>query len=385
MGRDIEDGKPLQQAKIMVIGVGGGGCNAVNSMIRDSNMCESNVEFVAINTDRQALRYSNSDDRIVIGENTTRGLGAGANPDIGRKAIEESKDVVAKKLEGIDMVFVTAGMGGGTGTGAAPTVAKLAREAGALTVAVVTKPFYYEGRQRMKRAEEGIKQLKENVDAIIVVPNDSLLSVITNENRREAFNLVDDVLRSGVQGIAEIISTHGEINVDFADVKAVMQGAGSALLGIGVADGKDRAVEAARAAISSPLWEGAIDGAKGVLFNIVASSSFTLKEYEAASRIIAEAVDPDATIIAGSVVDDTLEEEVRITVVATGFPTQNDEQPERDDFSFGGADEDVIFEPTVGGQGTASPRFSAPVMNNASDDIVEPIVTMRRNRNTMGN
>lgn len=382
--REIEDFQNRRKpATIKVIGVGGGGCNAVNSMIRDSNMREGDVRFVAINTDVQALSYSDSDERIAIGENTTRGLGAGANPEVGRKAIEESREAVSKALEGTDMVFVTAGMGGGTGTGAAPVVAQLAREMGALTVAVVTKPFYYEGRRRMKLAEEGIAELKKNVDAIIVVPNDSLLQVITNETREEAFTLVNDVLRSGVQGIAEIITTHGEINVDFADVKAVMQGAGSALLGIGVAEGKDRAAEAARAAISSPLWEGTIDGAKGVLFNIVASSDFTLKEYETASKIISDAVDPEAIIISGSVVDDSMGEEVRITVVATGFPANGGAAQEMEEtgFNFGQAQEEISF-------GAAS--AGAPISfgsnsrnNNNSDDLIEPAI-LRRNRNSMG-
>ncbi|MDO5296027.1 MAG: cell division protein FtsZ [bacterium] len=384
-GRDTEDFNAQRKtASIKVIGVGGAGCNAVNSMIRDSNMREGDVRFVAINTDVQALSFSDSDERIAIGAVTTRGLGAGANPEIGRKAIEESRDEVSKVLEGTDMVFVTAGMGGGTGTGAAPVVAKLAREAGALTVAVVTKPFYYEGRRRMKLAEEGIAELKKNVDAIIVVPNDSLLSVITNESRREAFNLVDDVLRSGVQGIAEIITTHGEINVDFADVKTVMQGAGSALLGIGVAEGKDRAADAARAAISSPLWEGSIDGAKGVLFNIVASSSFTLKEYETASKIISDAVDPDAIIISGSVIDDDMDDDVRITVVATGFPSGNEGDMEQDDgtFSFGQMQEEISFGNTA--PVSAPLNFSSPLRPATnSDDLIEPAI-LRRNRNSMG-
>ena len=369
-------------AKIKVVGVGGAGCNAVNSMIRDG-MKDGEVRFVAINTDTQALSYSDSDERIVIGEVTTRGLGAGADPEVGRKAIEERQEAVSKALEGVDMVFVTAGMGGGTGTGAAPVFAKLAREAGALTVAVVTKPFYYEGRRRMKIAERGIEELKSNVDAIIVVPNDSLLSIITNQTRREAFNLVDDVLRSGVQGIAEIITTHGEINVDFADVKAVMQNAGSALLGIGISEGKDRAAEAARAAISSPLWEGSIDGAKGVLFNIVASSSFTLKEYETASKIISDAVDPEANIISGSVIDDSMEDEVRITVVATGFPSNNGEPMDVDDntFSFGAQEEVSFGAPSMG----APTGGFAPLHTNSNnnDEILEPAY-VRRNRNSIG-
>ncbi len=373
-------------AKIKVIGVGGAGCNAVNSMIREG-MKDGEVRFVAINTDVQALSYSDSDERIAIGEATTRGLGAGSNPDVGRKAIEESQEAVSKVLEDVDMVFVTAGMGGGTGTGAAPVVAKLAREAGALTVAVVTKPFYYEGRRRMSIAERGIEELKANVDAIIVVPNDSLLGVITTQTRREAFNLVDDVLRSGVQGIAEIITTHGEINVDFADVKTVMQGAGSALLGIGIAAGKDRAAEAARMAINSPLWEGTIDGAKGVLFNIVASSSFTLKEYETASKIISDAVDPEANIISGSVTDDTMEDEVRITVVATGFPSGAGShiEPEEASFSFGTPHEEIVSfgAPSTPPANTFGSFATATRNADNSDDLLEPAIK-RRNRNSMG-
>ncbi len=338
---DIEDEEG--GAKIKVVGVGGGGCNAVNSMVEDG---AANVEFIVINTDKQALNKCDADVRIQIGEQATRGLGAGANPEMGCKAVEESREKVEDAIRGADMIFITAGMGGGTGTGAAPVVASIAKQSGALTVAIVTKPFSFEGRMRMRRAEEGIEKLRENVDAIIVVPNDKILEVIDNESRAEAFNLSDDVLRSGVQGISEIITACGEQNVDFADVRTIMTDAGSALLGIGSAEGENRAENAARQAIDSPLWEGNIHGAKGVLFNVVASSNFTMKELQDAANVIYEAVDPDANIIFGSVTDENMENEVRVTVVATKFPTMNDsDQGVEEDFSFGNSAEEVTFAP----------------------------------------
>lgn len=359
-----------QQAGIKVIGVGGGGCNAVNSMVADGMQ---GVQFVAINTDEQSLIRCEVDERIHIGKSLTRGLGAGSNPEVGRKAIEESKEEVLKVLEGTDMVFITAGMGGGTGTGAAPIVAQLARQVNALTVAVVTKPFSWEGRRRMRLAEEGIEALRAQVDAIIIVPNDSLLSIIDTQTRSEAFELANDVLRCGVQGISEIITIHGEQNVDFADVRAIMSNAGSALLGIGVASGDNRAEEAARLAISSPLWEGSIDGATGVLFNIVASSNFTMRELEAASNVISDAVDPDANIIWGSVTDDNMEGEVRITVVATGFPqkVQEDEPAGANVFNYNPASEEVAFAP--------APQSSS----RNSEEFLEPAI-LRRARPSIG-
>ncbi len=330
-------------AGIKVIGVGGAGCNAVSRMIQEGL---GGVEFIAINTDAQALFLCDADQRIHIGSTVTKGLGAGSNPDCGKKAVEENAEEVLKAIEGADMVFITAGMGGGTGTGASPVVAELARQAGALTVAVVTKPFVFEGRRRMELAEEGIKQLKSKVDTIITIPNDRLLKIVSDkESIADAFRLADDVLRNGVQGISEIITVPGRINVDFADVQAIMADAGSALLGIGVASGENRAVEAARAAISSPLLEASIDGATGVLFNVTGGPDLTLLELNEAARIIYEAVDPDAQIIFGSVQDERMEGEVRITVVATGFQSLPGQPVDSDDaaFTLGGIKEEISF------------------------------------------
>ncbi len=330
-------------AGIKVVGVGGAGCNAVSRMIQEGL---GGVEFIAINTDAQALFLCDADQRIHIGSAATRGLGAGSNPEIGRRAVEENQDEVLRAIEGADMVFITAGMGGGTGTGASPVVAELARKAGALTVAVVTKPFGFEGRRRMQIAEEGIAQLKSKVDTIITIPNDRLLKIVSDkEFIADAFRLADDVLRNGVQGISEIITVPGRINVDFADVQAIMAEAGSALLGIGIASGENRAVEAARAAISSPLLEASIDGATGVLFNITGGPDLTLLELNEAAKIIYEAVDPDAQIIFGSVIDERMEGEVRITVVATGFTSTPSSSLESEEggFSLGALKEEISF------------------------------------------
>lgn len=360
-------------AVIKVIGVGGGGCNAVNSMVADG---VAGVRFVAINTDQQSLLLCDTDERITIGQVTTGGLGAGSNPEVGRKAIEESQEEVKKVLAGTDMVFITAGMGGGTGTGAAPVVAKLAKEAEALTVAIVTKPFAFEGRQRMEVAEKGIEELRKQVDAIIVVPNERLYEVIgPDQTRAQAFNLANDVLRSGVQGISEIITVHGDINVDFADVKSIMSDSGTALLGIGVADGEGRAREAALHAIESPLWEGTIDGAKRVLWNVVASEDLKMSELREAAEVIHEAVDPDATIIPGSVTDPGYEG-IRITVVATGFPIPSDENiVDEDDFGMASFQpEEVSFTPPV-----------TPVSMRSTDDVFDqPAIRRRRNSNSIG-
>ncbi|PKM80652.1 MAG: cell division protein FtsZ [Firmicutes bacterium HGW-Firmicutes-14] len=306
-----------QFANIKVIGVGGGGNNAVNRMIVAGL---KGVEFIAVNTDAQALYMSQSPNKIQIGAKLTKGLGAGANPDIGKKAAEENREELAQALRGADMVFVTAGMGGGTGTGAAPIVAEVAREAGALTVGVVTKPFTFEGRKRLTQAEGGITGLKEKVDTLITIPNDRLLQVIDKHTSIvEAFRIADDVLRQGVQGISDLIAVPGLINLDFADVKTIMTETGSALMGIGIASGEQRAAEAARSAISSPLLETSIEGAKGVLLNITGGSSLGLFEVNEAAEIIAQAADPEANIIFGAVIDDSMQEEVRVTVIATGF------------------------------------------------------------------
>jgi cell division protein FtsZ len=304
-------------ARIKVIGVGGGGCNAVNRMIASE---VAGVEFWSVNTDAQALSHSDSHNRLHVGQKVTRGLGAGGNPAIGQKAAEESRDEIAAALDGSDLVFITAGMGGGTGTGAAPIVAEVAKEVGALTVGVVTRPFTFEGRRRTSQADGGIEALQSRVDTLIVIPNDKLLSVISEQTPvQEAFRVADDILRQGVQGISDIITIPGLVNVDFADVRAVMADAGSALMGIGIGSGKSRAREAAVTAISSPLLESSIDGAKGVVFNITGGEDLTLHEVNAAAEIIYEAVDPNANIIFGAVLDPRLQGEVRITVIATGF------------------------------------------------------------------
>lgn len=308
---------PSNIAKIKVIGVGGGGCNAVTRMIQTG---VSGIEFWTVNTDAQALTNTGTENRLQIGQKLTRGLGAGGNPAIGQKAAEESRDEVSASIEEADLVFITAGMGGGTGTGAAPVVAEVAKEAGALTVGVVTRPFTFEGRRRTTQADEGIAALQTRVDTLIVIPNDKLLSVISEQTPvQEAFQAADDVLRQGVQGISDIITIPGLVNVDFADVRAVMADAGSALMGIGVGSGKSRAREAAIAAISSPLLESSIDGASGAVFNITGGSDLTLHEVNSAAEIIYEAVDPNANIIFGAVIDERMQGEVQVTVIATGF------------------------------------------------------------------
>ncbi|MBO2520539.1 MAG: cell division protein FtsZ [Firmicutes bacterium] len=306
-----------QFANIKVIGVGGGGCNAVNRMIEAELQ---GVQFVAMNTDAQALQSSNASHKLQLGSKLTRGLGAGSNPEIGQRAAEESREEIRALLEGADMVFVTAGMGGGTGTGGAPVVAEVARELSALTVAVVTKPFSFEGKKRLAQAERGIAELREKVDTLIVIPNDRLLQVVDRRTSMvEAFRIADDVLRQGVQGISDLITVPGLINLDFADVRTIMSNAGSALMGIGRASGEDRAAKAAKQAVSSPLLEASIEGARGILLNITGSSNLGLFEVNDAAEIIAEAADPEAVIIFGAVIDDTLQDEIRVTVIATGF------------------------------------------------------------------
>ena len=304
-------------AMIKVIGVGGGGSNAVNRMITAGLR---NVEFIAVNTDSQALRLSEAPTQLQIGEKITKGLGAGANPEIGKKAAEESRDRIADVLRGADMVFITAGMGGGTGTGAAPVVAEVAKEVGALAVGVVTKPFSFEGRRRAAYADVGLSNLREEVDTLISIPNDRLLEIVEkNTTMLEAFRLADDVLRQGVQGISDLIAVPGIINLDFADVKTIMQSAGSALMGIGTGSGETRANDAARGAISSPLLESTIQGAKGVLFNITGGPDLALFEVHQAADIIYGAADEEANIIFGAVIDEAMGDEMRLTVIATGF------------------------------------------------------------------
>ncbi|MEY4320867.1 MAG: hypothetical protein RLZZ471_808 [Actinomycetota bacterium] len=320
-------------AVIKVVGVGGGGVNALNRMIEKG---QRGVEFVAINTDAQALLMSEADVKLDIGREITRGLGAGADPTVGKRAAEDHEEEIELALKGADMVFVTAGEGGGTGTGAAPVVAKIAKRLGALTVGVVTRPFDVEGKRRAEQAAAGIDALRAEVDTLIVVPNQRLLEH-TNKSLSllEAFNIADDVLRAGVQGITDLIVTPGLINVDFADVRSVMQGAGSALMGIGTAKGDDRAIRAAEAAISSPLLETTVDGAHGVLLLVQGASDMGLHEVNEAARLVHEVVSPEANIIFGATIDDTLGDEIRITVVAAGFDPAKQRPIERRPFSTG--------------------------------------------------
>jgi cell division protein FtsZ len=305
-------------AKIKVIGVGGGGGNAINSMMANQHI--RGVEFVSVNTDNQALLSNRASIKLQIGDGITKGLGSGADPDIGRQAADETRDKIQELIVDTDMVFITAGMGGGTGTGASPVIAEVAKEAGALTVGVVTKPFIFEGSRRMALAEDGIERLKEKVDTLIVIPNQRLIEVVDRKmTLLEAFRLADSVLGQGVQGISDLITTPGLINVDFADVRTIMTDAGSALMGIGHGVGEDRAAAAARAAIASPLLEVSIDGAKGILFNIIGSDDLTMSEVNDAAQIISQAADPDANIIFGATIDDKLKDEITISVIATGF------------------------------------------------------------------
>jgi cell division protein FtsZ len=304
-------------AQIRVIGVGGGGVNAVNRMIAEGMR---GVEFIAVNTDAQALMLAQSPKRVRIGDKLTRGLGAGSNPDIGEKAAEESSDDLYEALKGSDMVFITAGMGGGTGTGASPIVARVAKEVGALTIGVVTRPFTFEGGKRSKSAEAGITKLKEHVDTLIVIPNDRLLEIVDKRaNLQQAFRVADDVLRQGIQGISELITVPGLINLDFADVKTIMSEGGAALMAVGTATGENRAVEAAQQAISSKLLDVTIDGARGILFNVTGGPSMTLYEVNQAAEIIKSTSHPDVNLIFGAVIDENMKDEIRITVIATGF------------------------------------------------------------------
>ena len=318
MDNNIDDNPMMDgTATIKVIGVGGAGNNAVNRMV-DSGI--KNVEFIAVNTDRQALLLSKAATKIQIGEKITRGLGAGANPDIGAQAAEESKAEIAEVLRGADMVFVTAGMGGGTGTGAAPVVAQAAKEMGILTIGVVTKPFTFEGKKRLSQAERGIESLKGKVDTLVVIPNDKLLQIIDRKTSIvEAFKMADDVLRQGVQGISDLISVPGLVNLDFADVKTIMLNTGMAHMGIGRASGENRAEDAAKQAVQSPLLETSIEGARGVIINITGGNNLGLHEINTAAELVQRSVDPEANIIFGSVIDESLDEDIMITVIATGF------------------------------------------------------------------
>ncbi|MFP3990757.1 cell division protein FtsZ [Streptomyces sp. E11-3] len=359
-------------AVIKVIGVGGGGVNAINRMIE---VGLKGVEFIAINTDAQALLMSDADVKLDVGRELTRGLGAGANPGVGRKAAEDHREEIEEVLKGADMVFVTAGEGGGTGTGGAPVVANIARSLGALTIGVVTRPFTFEGRRRANQAEDGIAELREEVDTLIVIPNDRLLSISDRQvSVLDAFKSADQVLLSGVQGITDLITTPGLINLDFADVKSVMSEAGSALMGIGSARGDDRAVAAAEMAISSPLLEASIDGARGVLLSISGGSDLGLFEINEAAQLVSEAAHPEANIIFGAVIDDALGDEVRVTVIAAGF--DGGQPPSKRDNVIGATStkreepapvRPAESRPAFGSLGSVTPREDTPTPEAAPE------------------
>ncbi len=367
-----------QFAQIKVIGVGGGGNNAVNRMITAGLR---GVEFYSINTDKQALFLSKSNTKIQIGDKLTKGLGAGANPEIGEKAANESKDEIAQAIKGADMVFVTAGMGGGTGTGAAPVVAQIAKEMGILTVGVVTKPFMFEGRKRMQHAERGIETLKSTVDTLVTIPNDRLLQVAEKKTSIvDAFRIADDVLRQGVQGISDLIAVPGLVNLDFADVKTIMFNTGIAHMGIGRAAGENRAEEAARQAIHSPLLETSIDGARGVLLNITGGADLGLFEVNTAAELVQQSADPDANIIFGAVIDENLKDEILITVIATGFDkgpiVKKMEKPSFDRGNERPQERNVPNQPVNEKQQPAANNYNN---TNQSDELDIPTF-LRRNR-----
>ena len=370
---DMPQVKPEVEAfaRIRVVGVGGSGKNAVNHMVESK---VRGVDFIAVNTDAQDLHQSLAKKKIHIGKNLTRGLGAGMNPEIGKRASEETKEEIQQALKGSDMVFVACGMGGGTGTGAAPVVAKTAKELGALTVGVTTKPFSFEGQQRMRLAEAGLDELRKEVDALIVIPNDRILSTVSKETTlKQAFALCDDILKQAVEGISDLITNPGVINVDFADIRAVMENAGSALMGIGTASGENRAQAAARAAISSPLLEISINGARGVLFAIAGGDDLGMLEIQEAAKIITESVDPNAKIIFGAIKDDKLKKnEVKVTVIATGFPNGKDSLPKSSPlFSSATKEKEKMDEPLRG------KIFNAMPVNDKSkvDDKTTVVVT----------
>jgi len=356
-------------ARIKVIGVGGSGCNAVNNMI---NAKVRGVEFISVNTDVQDLHKSLAKKKVHIGKNLTRGLGAGMNPDLGKRAVEETKEEIQEAIKGADMVFVACGMGGGTGTGAAPVVAKTAKENGILTVAVVTKPFHFEGVQRMRIAEQGIEELKQVVDAIIIIPNDRLLATIDKEtSARNAFAICDNILKEAVEGISDLITIPGIINIDFADIRAVMENAGAALMGIGMGQGDKRAEDAARAAISSPLLEVSINGAKGVLFSIAGGDDLTMFEIQDAAKVITESVDPNAKIIFGTVHNDKLKKgEIKITVIASNFPENQTKKPSSSLFNKDSNDEERTRN-KIFGNVVSSPKVEKVI------DIPVPVTTKK--------
>ena len=360
-------------ATIKVIGVGGAGNNAVNRMIEAGIR---NVEFIAVNTDRQTLNESKANSKIQIGEKLTRGLGAGANPDIGSQAAEESRAEIAEVLKGADMVFVTAGMGGGTGTGAAPIVAATAKEMGILTIGVVTKPFTFEGKKRLAQAERGIASLKGKVDTLVVIPNDKLLQVIDRKtSMKEAFRMADDVLRQGVQGISDLISVPGVINLDFADVRTIMLNQGMAHMGIGSASGENRAEDAAKQAIQSPMLETSIEGARGIIINITGGSDMGLHEANTAAELVQRSADPEANIIFGTVIDESMGDELQITVIATGF--------EKEDERRSGSQYENIVADAWRKRNTSSISSSSSSSNDSNGDLDIP--TFLRKNKGLGN
>ena len=361
-------------ASIKVIGVGGAGTNAVNRMI-DSGL--QGVDFIAVNTDKQALTLSKAPTKVQIGDKLTKGLGAGANPEVGKHAAEESREEISNFIKGADLVFVTCGMGGGTGTGAAPVIAELARDMGILTIGVVSKPFLFEGRQRMKNAESGIERLKANVDTLVVVPNDRLLSVVTKGTSvTEAFRIADDTLRQGIQGISDLIAVPNLINLDFADVRTVMEARGLAHMGIGVGKGENRMVDAARQAISSPMLETSIDGARAVLINITGGPDTSIIDINEAAQMITQAADPEANIIFGAGIDETLEDEVHITVIATGFETN----PFASSAPKAEPEKEKTVEP-VASETVSTPRRERMVeLDDAEETPVSPIFERRAAR-----
>ncbi len=378
---DTENTNPAQ---IKVIGVGGGGNNAVNRMIEADVKC---VEFIAVNTDKQDLTLSAASQKIQIGEKITKGLGAGAVPEIGRKAAEESRDEIAQAIKGADMVFVTAGMGGGTGTGAAPIVAEIAKEMGVLTVGIVTKPFWFEGKVRQNNSNEGINNLMGAVDTLVVIPNDKLLEVAENRTPlTESFRMADDILRQGVQGISDLISRPGLISLDFADIKTIMKDTGFAHMGIGRASGETRAEEAAKKAIHSPLLETTIEGAKGVILNVTGGADLGILEVKTAAELVEEAADDDANIIIGAIVDESLGDEIQITVIATGFkgnvPSNNDSSFDSflSRFGNGKSASGATASPNAQGNNAPADKPTGAFNKFGEDDGIDVPVFLRRNR-----
>lgn len=369
-----------QLANIKVIGVGGGGNNAVNRMIEHG---VQGVEFIAVNTDAQALKLSKAEIKLQIGSKLTRGLGAGANPEIGKKAAEESREQIEEVVRGADMVFVTAGMGGGTGTGAAPVISQIAKDLGALTVGVVTRPFSFEGKKRQTQAISGIAAMKEAVDTLIVIPNDKLLQIVDKSTPMlEAFREADNVLRQGVQGISDLIATPGLINLDFADVKTIMSNKGSALMGIGIASGENRATEAAKKAISSPLLETSIDGAKGVIMNITGGTNLSLFEVQEAADIVASASDEEVNMIFGSVINENLNDEIIVTVIATGFSDDaapQNTQSVRPSINTRSSQQNIVQQQQPMRERNVEPQQQAEYNRNQQEDILD-IPTFLRNR-----